>query len=472
LQFLRVALLFPEPKEIAFSNLAVHFFFNIFKDIPGFDIFTTDNHESCFTKKKISDFEIVFVSMSYEYSYLNLANYFKSLKIPLHKDKRNSRYHPLFIAGGVALMLNPAPLFDLFDIILTGEGEKMEEDLFSILKMDSADSIIDFASSLSYGLTKNKRNASIIRASTGDFLVHSNEILHQSGNCFGNRYIIELNRGCDERCHFCAASFIYKNYREANAEKALNAAQNALEKGMNLALMGTSLNTVSFFDEIVDKAIKYDAGISLSSVKINSISEELLEKLKKTGVRNITIAMESADMQTRSLIHKKIEEESILNAIELITYGMKTKLYLIAGLPGTIPEKEVDALKNLIQKIYTNKRKPRLSLSFAPFSPKPFTPFQGKAMMTKNSYKKLQKNIYHSISSISKDISLDFFAYSESVVQAFLGRGDESMLKFLETYSETGDIKKTEEVLNINIEKIMSSELENEKYPWKRFISC
>ncbi len=433
------------------------------------DLFFTDSPRSYFSGKTIRDFDLIFVTVSYEFSYLNLAVWLKEQGIPLRKVERKDRRYPLIVGGGVALTLNPAPLYELFDVILVGEGEPMENELLHALSQDTVGDIRDQLLTLPYSVSTS-RKAEIHRAEEGKFAVHSNRVLHKEGNLFGNRFIMELNRGCDDRCYFCAASFIYRKYREANEEILLSAAREAITRGESLALQGTSISDTSYFQKLVKMAVDAGTGLSLSSVKIRSIDSDLISDLTSCGVKNLTLAVESADPNIRSLINKKVQHEHIVNAVDLLSrFRMKGKFYFIAGLPGSDPVEEAEAVVSLMTEIAPAAKGVPITISFAPFSPKAFTPFQGRGMMKHSDYKRFIKKVKSGLRKF-RNMKIEFFSYNESVAQAYFGRGDEKVLDLLEHYVLTGNLKQSQRDLGINMEEVMTSTLNKDDFPWRRFI--
>ena len=118
---------------------------------------------------------------------------------------------------------------------------------------------------------------------------------------------------------------------------------------------------------------------------------------------------------------------------------MKAKIYLIAGLPGTTPEKEVEALLDLMCRIERTVSIREISLSIAPFVPKPLTPFADHPFMDKKSYKKYRTLMAKGLSRLKVRISTDFFSYSESELDYKTGilKGDE-FIKFIMENSPQG----------------------------------
>jgi len=425
--------IYPQKLPVALTNLSVHWFFNAFSDISP-DLLTSESDEGVFFGTRLNDSPIVFVSISYGANLIDFAMILKKKGIPLLKKERDKGIFPMFICGGIAPMLNPQPFTEVFDAVFLGEGECMEDDIRKMLSMESREDIEKFFFELPYSLTSEKSKAEIVRADNGKFFVHSNEKLHKLGNSFNDRLMIELNRSCTSKCKFCAASYAYKTFRVADRSKVMDYVGSALDSGQGLALMGTALGSIDFFDEILERSAQMSASVSLSSIKVKEINEHRIELLKKCGVRNITVAIESGSADTRKELLKGINDDEITDSLKIIKkHGMKAKIYFIAGLPFTDPVEEALAAGRILSMLKKNEALGEVTLSVAPFVPKPLTPYGCEKLMDKKDYKKYMQTLKKEVGKISPNIKIDFFSYKESELDAAFGtaRGDD-FIKLIE----------------------------------------
>lgn len=418
----RPVLIYPENRDIAFSNLAVHWFFNAFEKYSP-DLITLDSETGIIYGSRLDRSPFVFVSISYGLSYFNLVKILKKNRIPLLKKDRDAGMFPILIAGGVAVMLNPEPLNLIFDAVFTGEGECMEQDILTMLELNTRDEVFDFINKLPYALTSERDRSEYVYAKAGSFCVSSNDVLHSYGNCFNNRNIIEISRGCTNRCRFCAASYLYRTFREADSKEVMRIIENSIAEGSGIALMGASLASCSFFDEILEKCSAGSVSISLSSLKAAEITEARAVLLKKCGVKTVTVAVESADEDTRAAILKNLPAETIVNAMTVLKkYDLRSRIYIIAGLPSTEPVTEAEALINLLEELDRRKLLNGTDLSVAPFAPKPFTPYQHESIMSKKEYKIFADVVRKGLLKLDSRVKAEFFPYRESVIDVNCGR--------------------------------------------------
>jgi radical SAM superfamily enzyme YgiQ (UPF0313 family) len=434
-------LIYPDRTDIAVSNLAVHWFFNAFNEFEP-DLLTSDSKVGIFHKRDINKTPFVFVSLSYGPDIIKFAKILRNSGIPLRKEDREKGMFPLFICGGIAALLNPEPLTLIFDAVFLGEGECMKDDIVKMFSMETREGVLDHINALEYAMTDVKPDARQVIAAGGSFFVSSNEILHKLGNCFGNRKIVEMNRGCTSRCRFCAASYAYRTFREPDGKKLMDFVKKTAERKEGLALMGTSLADVSSFDEILETCAASGCTVSLSSLKITEINEKRALLLKKCGVRTVTVAVESADPDTRQKILKNITDTDIFNAMEILKkHNLKAKIYLIAGFPETDLQKEAESVIELLKELDKRNLLHDVTISVAPLSPKPLTPLQDAKFMDKKQYKNYMVALKKGCSVFGKRIKLDFFSYRESEIDyktGFLKGAD--FIDLINENIEKGDV--------------------------------
>ena len=83
-------------------------------------------------------FDMIAFSISFEPDYLNAVTVLKYFNIPLERKDRGTS-HPLILAGGSAIFINPEPLADCVDVFFIGEGEGMAEKFFSLFVRNVGD---------------------------------------------------------------------------------------------------------------------------------------------------------------------------------------------------------------------------------------------------------------------------------------------------------------------------------------------
>ncbi len=329
--------------------------------------------------------------------------------------------------------MNPAPFRPLFDVILAGEAEAMGDAPETIAAATSREEAVALAQSYPFAVIEG-RDYNPARSPKGSFAVSAHPKLFPLGNLFGNRFILELNRGCPGGCKFCAARVLYHPYREAAKDTLVEAAQKAAAAKHGLALMGTSLDTVSFFDELLAIAFSAGVDVSLSSLRLKGLTDARLALLAKLGVRTITAAIESAIPETRQHIGKPLDDAEIEEALARIKrHGLSAKLYLVAGVPGSELKHEAEGVGELLGRIAAHNNLPQISVSAAPFAPKPGTPWEHEPMPSKQAWRTYEKTLKQSLAGTG--VAIELFSYHESLMQTFLNRGGTDVIRFLEAAS-------------------------------------
>lgn len=125
---LAVALVYPNAYRLGMANLGLHAVYRIFNDDPGTlceRAFLPDDGGAPRTVESgrpLSAFDVVAFSLSFEEDYPNVLALLERAGLPLRSAARDER-HPLVVAGGVAVQMNPEPVAPFFDAFLVGEGE-------------------------------------------------------------------------------------------------------------------------------------------------------------------------------------------------------------------------------------------------------------------------------------------------------------------------------------------------------------
>ncbi len=406
--------------------------------------------------------EILGFSVSWELDYVNILTIIESLDIPIRANHRHHN-HPLVFGGGPVLTANPEPYADFFDVILLGDGENLLGDFIDAYKeVRNADretklkalaqipgiyipSLYEVEYHSLDGAIKSVKPISseisaVIQKQTyrGNTLSASTVVTEKAA--WENIFMVEVVRSCPEMCRFCLASYLTLPFRTASLEGSLIP---AIEKGLavtnRLGLLGASVTQHPEFNSLLDyiSQPKYDdVRLSISSVRTNTVTEQLAQTLAKRDTKSLTIAVESGSERVRKIINKKLEQSDIIKAgINAKAGGLSgLKLYGMVGIPGEESE-DLDATVAMMQDM--KKAAPGLRLTFgcSTFVPKAHTPFQwyGVNKQAEKRLQFLQKNL--------KPKGIDFRpeSYNWSIIQALLSRGDRRLSKLLELTRDFGD---------------------------------
>ena len=412
-----VALLYPNTYPLALSNLGCQI---VYRLLNSHDALVCErfvypqSHEpfrSLESSRPLSDFPIVFGSISFEQDYPRLAAMLAAGGIaPCAADRSGPPVagNPLVILGGVAVFMNPEPLACFADVMVIGEAEAVLPALVAELRaLDSSRDrqellyrlgatvpgcYVPSGYSFHYdplgrvqeisvapGLPARVRRAVLLRA---DQAAHS-ELLSPEAEL--NMHMTELGRGCSRGCRFCAAGYIYRPPRLWDADAVIAGLMQRPAGVDRAGLLGMEMADPATLDRIASFLSETGCALSFSSLRADRISPRLIEVLSRSKLKSAAIAPDGCSQRLRQVINKGLAEEDILAAAAALTEaGIFTlKLYVMVGLP-TECQDDLDEFIQLVHKVQATilplgRKKGRLCelvLSVNSFVPKPWTPFQ------------------------------------------------------------------------------------------------
>jgi radical SAM superfamily enzyme YgiQ (UPF0313 family) len=147
--------------------------------------------------------------------------------------------------------------------------------------------------------------------------------------------------------------------------------------GLNkIALIGGAVSDYSHIEDLCRQLLQRDFQVTTPSLRIESISRDLLESLKASGLRTITIAPESI-WRLRKVVNKPITDDDIRSTMKTaFDMNFNVKLYFLVGLP-TETDGDLEDLVDLVRDLEVMApHRDSLRISVNPFIPKPHTPFQ------------------------------------------------------------------------------------------------
>ncbi len=442
------AFVYPNSYFIGMSNLgmqAIYGFLNSREDTVCERVFwDKENSEkgvvplSVESQRPLTDFAILALSLNYEIDFFNIAPLLKASGVPLYSAQRDET-QPLIIGGGPCITANPMPVAPFFDCLCIGEAEALLPAMLPLIQEGISGNRDDLLKILAkvpgVYVPRFPQEKPVVRqklVNLKDFPVHS--IVLTQDTELSDLYLIEVERGCAHSCRFCLVSSAFSPMRFHSLDSLLKQAENGLKFRKRIGLVGPAVTDHPRIEELLKGLLDMGAQISISSLRLTSLTPEIMRMLVKGGMRSVALAPEAGSQCLRQSIKKGISESQILEAIRLAAEaGMQQlKLYFMIGLPGETQE-DIQAIVDLAQAgkllIENTRGKTRLTLNVSPFIPKAGTPFQREPMAHLSVIQARIAFLKNRLAGQGIKINNESPLWSE--VQAVLSRGDSSLAKAL-----------------------------------------
>ncbi len=490
---LRVAFCFPDIYEIGMSNLGMRILYEVLNAEPGVGcerVFAPwlDMDEKMRTYgipltalesgDPLTDFGIVAFTLQYELCYTTALHMLKLAGIPLLAAERGEDA-PILLGGGPCTY-NAEPIADFFDIFSIGEGEEALPELcrlYIAMKeaghftkaafLHEAAKLDGFYVPSLYEVSY--RDDGTIAACTPKHpdippRVHKRIVRDLDTartplapvlpyiETVHDRVMLETYRGCIRGCRFCQAGMVYRPVREKSVDVLCEQAVQMVENtGYDeISLVALSISDYSHIDELTDRLLPWtnqkNVNLSLPSLRVDSFTRELMDKITTVRTGGITFAPEAGTQRLRDVINKNVTEEDLLRATGIaFSAGKNTvKLYFMMGLP-TETEEDLAGIaelgKKTVHRYFETPRERRgkgvgVTLSVSCFIPKPFTPFQWEAQDTLEVLRQKQQYLRDCIS--DRKITYHYHDACVSRIEAVFARGDRRLSRALLLAVEDG----------------------------------
>ena len=99
--------------------------------------------------------------------------------------------------------------------------------------------------------------------------------------------------------------------------------------------MGPAVTDHPQIEELLENLLQIGAQLSISSLRLTSLTPRILEQMARGGLRSVAFAPEAGSECLRESIKKEIHEDQIMEAFRIAAdKGMQQlKLYFMVGLP-------------------------------------------------------------------------------------------------------------------------------------------
>ena len=464
---LSFALAFPNTYWVGMSSLGfqlVYAMLNAIPDVVCERVFLPEPDEETLLRRArsrlftlesqtpVSEFDALAFSIYFEMDYLNVLKTLSLSGLPLLASERDES-HPLALAGGPCATFNPEPLAEFVDAFVIGEAEDAIPEIVDILRSAGGAPRMKLLERLAnvagvyvprfYTPTYRGDGsvegievaqgipARVTRRRTADLGSHKGTSAILTPNTeFAEMRLTEVIRGCGRQCRFCAAGYTSLPPRPRKVELSDDASR--------VGLVGSAVFDHPGAQAICEEMVGQGRGFSVSSIRLETLTRELAELMRRGGQETITLAPEAGTERLRRVINKATTDAQIMDAVEIAcSAGFKrVKLYFMVGLP-TETEDDVAATGALAGRIAAKFTSLNIQLSVSCYVPKPWTPFQWAPMATERELS-AKINRLKAVVVGNRQVKMSAESPRMSVVQGWLARGDRRLALALARALESG----------------------------------
>jgi radical SAM superfamily enzyme YgiQ (UPF0313 family) len=436
------------------------------------------------TDTPLSAFGVVAFSVSFEEDYVHLLQMLDRANVPLRRRQRGAS-DPMIIMGGSCAAINPLTMSEFVDVFALGAAENLLPVLLAAVseETDKGAVLERLASAPGFFVPEHHRPEQDDMDKLHK-LELSAEQLAEPGNLpttaivtphteFANKFLVEMSRGCPEKCRYCWATFGMGRFRWHPAEFILESLERARPVTDQLGFVATAVGDHPEIERILLEANRLGFRNAVSSIRIPAVTEGVLAALHASGDRSITLAPETGSDELRVRLNKPIPNRLLLEKVRMIfRQGLtQLKLYFIIGLPGESME-DVQAILDLASQcrgIMLEELAPtgvigNIHLGVNLLIPKPYTGYQRERMEDPAVLRKKITLVRKGVARIP-NVSQGTMSIRQAVWQSYISKAGSEAADILEAAARGMDLSSLLRAYSERIEPLVFERAEGH-LPW------
>ena len=412
------------------------------------------------TDAPLNEFGAVAFSVSFEEDFVHLLQMLDRAGIPLRRSRRGP-WDPVVILGGSCAAINPLPMAEHVDVFALGAAENVLPDLLTALEEeDDRGAVIErladrpgfyvparhdpeaaWVTGAGYGtdfekLRKRELSAEQMR---GPGHLPTTAIVTPKTE-FSDKFLVEMSRGCPEKCRYCWATFGMGVFRWHPTEYILEALDAARAVTDQLGFVATAVGDHPEIERILGQAVDLGFRTAVSSIRIPAVTEGVLAALHASGDRSITLAPETGTDELRRKLNKPIPNSVLLDKIRLIfRQGFsQLKLYFLIGCPGEtmadvegILELGAEARAIMLEELAPTGVIGQIHLGTNVLIPKPYTAWQREPMEDPRSLRRKISVLKKGVAELP-NVSLSTMSIRQAIWQTYISKAGSDAAEALE----------------------------------------